>query len=396
MKTRFYAVAVLSALCTISAFAQDASKPSFDLFGFILNYGVYDSHASNAGTEELYYIMPNDNNASGAFNFVALATRLGVDVTGYEVDGYKIGAKVETDFYSKVGASAVLSLRQAYFTMAKDNRSWKIGQAWHPMAADMPDIFSLETGAPFGPFSRTPLVNFDWNYSSKLGVSAAAIWQMQYTNSGPEGATANYLKYGGIPEFYFGVNLKPMDNLLVKAGVDFLSIRPYKSIASRNNKFSAFAFAQYNISDWVIKDKLTFTQDGSHFNMIGGYGVADVFEDGTLKFENTRNLSDWVSILYKGLGNWRPCLYLGYSMVLGTYDSLPDTKLFWGKLNAGTINNIYRIQPEVTYNIGKVALGAEYMLTSVQYGTPDAHKRVAEDLHWVSNHRLQFMAKYTF
>lgn len=392
---KFFAAAAFAFLC-FSAFAQDASKASFNFYGFIRNYGTYDTHASNAGTEDLYYYMPNDNSDKGTFNFVALTSRLGVDVKGYEVDGYKVGAKVEADFYSKNSTTAILRMRQAYFTLAKDNRSWKIGQAWHPMAADMPDIFSLETGAPFGPFSRTPLVNFDWNYSSKLGITAAAIWQMQYTSTGPEGAVANYMKYSGIPEIYLGVNLKPVDNLLVRVGADFLSIKPYKNIASRSNKLSAFAFAQYSVSDWVIKDKLTWTQDGSHFNMIGGYGVADVFEDGTLKFENTRNLSDWVSILYKGLGNWRPCLFLGYSMVLGTYDSLPDTKLFWGKLNAGTVNNVYRIQPEITYNLGKVALGAEYMLTSVQYGTPDAHKRVAEDLHWVSNHRLQIMAKYTF
>ena len=57
---------------------------------------------------------------------------------------------------------------------------------------------------------------------------------------------------------------------------------------------------------------------------------------------------------------------------------------------------VFRIMPEITYNLGKVALGAEYMLTSVQYGTPDAHKRVVENAHWVSNHRLQIMAKYTF
>ena len=37
-----------------------------------------------------------------------------------------------------------------------------IGQAWHPMAADMPDIFSLEAGSPFGPFNRSPQVNFEW------------------------------------------------------------------------------------------------------------------------------------------------------------------------------------------------------------------------------------------
>ena len=375
-------------LLASSAFAQT----TFNWYGFIRNYAIYDSHASSAGTEDLYYYMPNNNDATGNFNFVALTSRLGVDVKGYEVEGYNVAAKIEADFYNKNSTTAIMRLRQAYFTMAKDGRTWKMGQAWHPMAADMPDIFSLETGAPFGPFSRTPLVSLDVAGAGSLGFTMAAIWQMQYTSTGPDGATANYIKYGGLPELYFGLNLKPSDKLLWRVGADLLSIKPYKDNAGRLTTYNAFTYLQYTTDKWVIKDKLTYAQDGSHFNMVGGYGLSG--KDGDMNtFSATRNLSDWFTVQYKGWGKWRPSLFLGYTKMFGTPDEVTTS---WCKLNASTANTLYRIQPEITYNLGKVTFGLEYMRTSVQYGKSDSKMLATSDLHWVTNNRIQTMLKYTF
>ena len=36
------------------------------------------------------------------------------------------------------------------------------------------------------------------------------------------------------------------------------------------------------------------------------------------------------------------------------------------------------------------------MATGVEYGKPDAHMLASTDLHWVINHRVQIMLKYTF
>ena len=101
----------------------------------------------------------------------------------------------------------------------------KIGQAWHPMGADFPHVFSLEVGAPFGPFSRTPLVQMDANLGKNWVVSAAALWQMQYNSQGPVGASAIYMKYGMTPEVYAALGFKGK-GFLVRAGVDLLSIKP--------------------------------------------------------------------------------------------------------------------------------------------------------------------------
>ena len=187
----------------------------FKLYGFIRNYFVFDSRDSKAGTGDLFYYLPLDNNwntsdvnnparedlnASPNFRFLALTSRVGMDVSGYYYNNVHFGAKIEADFYAGLGkvstvnglsgntnvsGTAQMRLRQAYATVAWKNLplngeqkaevGLKIGQAWHPMAADMPHVFSLEAGAPFGPFSRTPQVTMDASLAFCFGNLADAV-----------------------------------------------------------------------------------------------------------------------------------------------------------------------------------------------------------------------------
>lgn len=411
MKTKRIIVAALAILLAVSAFAQD-SKPQFKLYGFLRNYFIFDTRESSTGIEDFFYFMPKDVsygadgtdiNADCSFRFAAIATRVGFDVSGYQFDGYNMGAKVETDFYSGlngVTGAATLSLRQAYLTLQKGARSWKIGQAWHPMAADMPDIFSLETGSPFGPFSRTPLVNFDYAASDAVTLTASAIWQMQYTSTGPEGNSANYIKYGLLPELYLGASYKS-GNSLLRAGVDVLSIKPRRvdsdnvMVSDRLTTFTVFQFGQFKAGDLTIKEKLTFANDGSHMNMVGGYGVTAINSDGSWEYGATRNLSGWASLQYKKSDSrWVPAIYLGYTKNFGVAE--PVIGGFWCKNSADSLNQIFRIQPEVVYNLGKLQIGLEYMFTDVEYGKADEFKEVVGNLHWVYNNRIQMMINYNF
>ena len=411
MKTKFIAIAAIAALCSFSASAQDAAKPQIKWYGFVRNYFAFDTRESSAGTEDLFFNMPKDENivdgkdlnAIPSFRYAALTSRLGVDVTGYEYNGYKIGAKIETDFYSGVSGvtgTATLRLRQAYATVAKDGRSWKIGQAWHPMAADLPDIFSLESGSPFGPFSRTPQVTADFAMGEGLSLTASAIWQMQYSSVGPDGASANYIKYGCTPELYLGFNVKG-ENTLTRLGVDVLSIKPRNYNATKTDlvddritTFNLFAYGQQNIGNVTLKEKVTYVNDGSHMKMVGGYGVSGINKDGSWEYSASRNVSAWATIAIKKSKTWVPSMLLGYIKCFGTPDEIVGS--FWANNSANSIAQMYRIQPEVVYNMGKLALGLEYMLTGVQYGKADKHMLVSENLHWVANNRIQMMVKYTF
>lgn len=416
---------LLLVLCG-SAFAQDkvgTLKP----YGFVRNYFAFDTRESVAGTEDFFFYVPKDVNITSdgtdlneqpTFRFAALTTRLGVDLVGFEYEGFKIGGKIETDFYSGVSGvtgTAQLRLRQAFATIGKNYWQVTAGQTWHPMAADMPDVFSLNTGAPFGPFSRTPQVKLDWKVADGISFTGAAIWQMQYTSAGPAGASANYIKYGCIPELYFGVSYSDK-GFTGRIGVDMLSIKPRwndgtKKVSDRITTVSPFVYAQYKKNLFSVKVKSIFPQAGEHFNLNGGYGVSGVNADGSYEYTPTRNSSTWVSLAYGKKTQW--ILFGGYVRNFGTIEDLyggdgdiaPAASLFFSKNSFSNMNRMWRLTPTIIRNIGKFAIGIEYEVTSVQYGD---YKNVngvkylgknglAEDnLHWVTNNRVQALMKFTF
>ena len=416
---------LLLVLCG-SAFAQDkvgTLKP----YGFVRNYFAFDTRESVAGTEDFFFYVPKDVNITSdgtdlneqpTFRFAALTTRLGVDLVGFEYEGFKIGGKIETDFYSGVSGvtgTAQLRLRQAFATIGKNDWLVTAGQTWHPMAADMPDVFSLNTGAPFGPFSRTPQVKLDWKVADGISFTGAAIWQMQYTSAGPAGPSANYIKYGCIPELYFGVSYSDK-GFTGRIGVDMLSIKPrwndgIKKVSDRITTVSPFVYAQYKKNLFSVKVKSIFAQAGEHFNLNGGYGVSGVNADGSYEYTPTRNSSTWVSLAYGKKTQW--ILFGGYVRNFGTIEDLyggdgdiaPAASLFFSKNSFSNMNRMWRLTPTFIRNIGKFALGIEYEVTSVQYGD---YKNVngvkylgknglAEDnLHWVTNNRVQALMKFTF
>ena len=408
--TKKIILAITLLAATLSAAAQE-SAPKFKWYGFIRNYAVADTRESVYGTEDFFYYVPKDTkivngtdlNAQRTFAFAAITSRLGLDVTGYEVSGWNVSAKLEADFYagvSGVTGTALLRLRQAYVTLAKGGFSAKIGQTWHPMAADMPHVFSLNTGAPFGPFSRTPEVVLEGKLSDSVTLTGALLWQMQYTSFGPEGASANYMKYSGIPELYLGLSYKK-NGFTGRVGVDMLSIRPRhndgtRKVSDRITTVSPFIYLEYTKNLFSVKAKSIFAQAGEHMNLNGGYGVSAVNSDGSWSYSPTRNSSTWVSLSYgKKL---QGVLFAGYVRNFGTKDALVGD-LYFSKNSFSNMRQMYRIAPEVIYNLGKVAFGLEYEMTSVQYGDfglNDVYGLANENILCVANHRFQLMVKYTF
>lgn len=443
MKNRFLALAVVALFAPAAkAFASepaDASakieKPShFKFYGFIRNYFAFDSRESKSGTKDLFYYIPKDEalnakgedmNANPTFRFLAITSRVGLDVKDYQFGKTKVGAKIETDFYCMNGNVAVLRLRQAYATLGwdglgkdgKQSTSLKIGQAWHPIAADQPYVIDLETGTPFNPFSRTPQVMLDHNFSKNFTLTGGFIWQMQYLSSGPNGASDNYIKYGCIPEFYAGVTFKSNNGFTGRVGMDVLSIKPRwrnsagDKVDDRITTVSPYVYAQYSKDAFAVNAKVVYASAGEHFNMLSGYGVTDVNSDGSWDYAPLHSTASYLSVKYgrklqvQGM--------IGHMKNLGTSKSLYEDPANPGYTSTKNVyisgngfhnlNQIIRVTPTVVYNLGKLSFGLEYDITSAQYGkyAVDGHVNssnglVDGDIHWVTNHRLLGMVKFTF
>ena len=459
-------VALLS-FCALNLSAAEKEqkaepKNNFKLYGFIRNYFIFDSRESVSGTGDLFYYLPKDVKmneagtedlyATSSFRFLALTSRLGVDVSGYNIGNVHFGAKIEGDFYSglssasdvkgyfpgnsKISGTATARLRQAFATITwkelgeqqQNSVGLKIGQAWHPMAADHPHLFSLEVGAPFGPVSRTPLVQMDANLGSNWVVSAAAIWQQQYQSAGPVGTSAIYMKYGKTPELYAALAYKSK-GFLVRAGVDVVSIKPRVlgtatvtvpdelaaaqgatkevessvKVSDRKTSVLGYVFAQYTYKKFAVKAKTTFGQGGEHMNLMSGYAKIGENNDGSWKYASLRNSSSWVSMSYGK--KWQGVLFLGYVKNLGLAEAAPaplaKSDVYFCSNGFSNINQMYRINPQIIYNIGKLNVGLEYQWTSVQYGEYDGgnlneYGIADKGLHWVGNNRVNMMVKYNF
>ena len=443
MKNRFLALAVVALFAPAAkAFASepaDASakieKPShFKFYGFIRNYFAFDSRESKSGTKDLFYYIPKDEalnangedmNANPTFRFLAITSRVGLDVKDYQFGKTKVGAKIETDFYCMNGNVAVLRLRQAYATLGwdglgkdgKQSTSLKIGQAWHPIAADQPYVIDLETGTPFNPFSRTPQVMLDHSFSKNFTLTGGFIWQMQYLSSGPNGASDNYIKYGCTPEFYAGVTFKNNNGFTGRVGMDVLSIKPCwrnsagDKVDDRITTVSPYVYAQYSKDAFAVNAKVVYASAGEHFNMLSGYGVTDINSDGSWEYAPLHSTASYLSVKYgrklqvQGM--------IGHMKNLGTSKSLYEDPANPGYTSTDyvyisgngfhNLNQIIRVTPTVVYNLGKLSFGLEYDITSAQYGKYDVAKHVNSsnglvdgDLHWVTNHRLLGMVKFTF
>ena len=412
----------------------------FKLYGFIRNYFAFDSRESKAGTGDLFYYLPLDNkwnadksedlNASPNATFLALTSRVGLDVSGYYYKNVHFGAKFEADFYAglssassavdlsgntKVSGTAQMRLRQAYATVTwkdlplkgeqKAQVGLKMGQAWHPMAADFPHLFSLEVGAPFGPFSRTPQVTMDASLGKNWVLSASALWQMQYQSAGPSGASASYIKYALTPEVYLGVTYKHK-GFLGRLGADILSIKPRNvgknadglevHVKDRKTSLLYYAYLQYNKGMFSFRAKTTYGEGGEHLSLMSGYAKVGELEDGTWQYASLRNSSSWVSFSYGK--KWQGVLFAGYMKNLGLADEHDISKVYFNSNGSTSINQMYRINPQGLYNFGKFSLGLEYQWTAVQYGEGALNKRAlaTENLHWVGNHRVNMMVKFTF
>ncbi|MBR6167892.1 MAG: hypothetical protein IKQ50_05640 [Paludibacteraceae bacterium] len=443
--------------------AKSHLKQHFKLYGFVRNYFTYDSRESWSGTGDMYNYQPKDEswnqtvaaaetsgvpredlNATSTFRFLSLTTRLGLNIVDYKWRGTEFGGKIEADFYaglsSKTGQThslsgvAQLRLRQAYLTLGWDSLPMMkgkdyarvdltIGQAWHPMAADLCDAIALNSGAPFGPFNRSPQVKMDARLGKYVTLTAAGLWQMQYLSIGPDNLTsAEYIAYSKTPEAYLGISVHDKE-WLFRAGADVLSISPRHqgtlsgvkvSVNDRITTASPFVYLQYKKGEFSFKAKSIFAESGEHMNMYGGYGIKAVNADGSYEYTPIRHSTSWISIVYGGkVGaqedkhpqKLQGILFGGYVHNFGTKDALYDidgdgkyTKAEFFYPRSAAMNQMWRLSPTLLYTVGKFQLGLEYEITSVQYGDGmlDAHALSTNGLHWVTNHRVQLMTKYNF
>lgn len=379
-----------------------------EFYGFVRNYFVYDTRRNLMSTEGMFNQIPydqafnaagQDTNAIPTVRFLAITTRLGVNLQGPDVGKAKLTGKVEADFQAMQGTAATLRLRQAYAKFSWQKASLLAGQTWHPLctADNLPDVLALASGSPFEPFCRNPQLRYDYR-TNALRLSAAALYQMQYTSVGPQDKSAQYANNALFPEVYGSIGYAK-GGFLAEWAVDFLSICPRVMTETSNllvneraNSLSQMLYLQYKKDLFSLKFKTLYGENTAHLNMMSGYGATVLNPDGSYAYIPLRALTSYLDIAYGKTYKFN--LFAGYSKNLGSEENL----LFQYNRGPKNINSMYRLVPSFSYNLPQLSLGIELESTAVTYGDLQANGAVAlnDNLHQVVNHRVCLMMKYLF
>lgn len=420
-------LAIVAAVISFNnIFAQEENKP-FKLkpYGFVRNYFYYDSRQTISSNNGLFNQIPKDENkdkVSGddlneisSSSFFAFTTRLGLDITGPQVLGANSSAKIETDFAGFSSSTTMLRIRQAYMNLAWTHSNLLMGQTWHPMSCDLPDVLGLASGSPFQPFSRTPQIRYSYR-DEGFTMMGAALWQFQYLSVGPNGQSIEYSKNAILPELYVGLEYSSQIGLKLGIGLDYTRLKPRaiaditKTIETEEGRDSTIKYQKkvdeyvegisplfyfkYTYKNFKIQGKTVLGQNTSHLNMMSGYGVSKINSNGSYEYTPLRNSTSYINI---SVGkNYKGNLFLGYSKNLGTSDDVVSENLLYVKNGAKNIDQMYRIAPAFSYNLKHFNIGIEYEWTAVDYGKVVGKKCKVTDTYTVDNHRICGMVKYNF
>ena len=412
------------------AIAQEPTK--LKVYGFVSNDFFYNSRQNVEMVDGIIQLFPKpielnaagvDKNAVAQAEMLSVNSRIGVDLTGAPILGAKSSGKIEADFAGFGTSYYVFRIRQAFMKLNWEKTELLVGQTWHPLFGSVvPTTFSANAGGPFQPFNRSPQVRIKETLSKTLSLTAAALYEMQYASQGPltattSGASNVFMKNAIVPDIFIGLENKTK-HWTLGIGGDLKTLKPEPLNKATITSLSAGAYFQYVNDKLQLKGKTTYGENLSDQLMLGGYGVSKYNTDlsSVLSYTNFKNMNTWVNVVYGT--KLQVGLLLGMSNNLGTSEDLAlnaknrFVSYGYGFYNSSDLNpnikttdvdynnqqildRLYRVAPQVSYNISNFKFGLEYDYTTASYGTMQRDGS-AKNTYNVSNNRILASVMYIF
>ena len=374
-------LATLLLISSLDIFSQEVTSPyKLSVSGYVRADALFDSRQVVEAREGFLLFFPKrpefdkngrDVNAHPSFNQYAMTSRVTLKATGPDVLGAKVLGLIEADF---TGASNIenngLRLRHAYVSLQWSKTRLMAGQYWHPLDVPemLPNVLSLNTGAPFHPFSRQPQVRVDYK-TGYFNLVAAATSQRDYTNAGPDGSNSAYLRNSVVPNLHGQIQFKK-DGLFAGAGIDYKRLTPKLQVDSTYTGdihldcLSYTAFLSYTEKNLSLKAQYTLGRALNDHLMMGGFGTIRPGENQTeISYTALTHHYVWMNAAYT-LNKWQPSIFLGYVKNAGADE--PVTGPVYAR--GADIDYLYRISPMITYTTGKLNLITEIEYTVAAYG----------------------------
>ena len=410
-------IGLLSLLLIISfnSFSQGfvtAKNVKVDLAGFVRNDFIFDTRRNLDACDhllEMYPLKPQydsqgeDINAQSSAQFLNTFSRIGFNFSGLEMGKTKINAFIEIDFTGG-SETPTLRLRHAYTLINWPKSKLLVGRTWHPTFIEkvFPMTLNENTGLPFQVFNRSPQVRFTYNLSSNFDFIAAAVYQYDYSNTGPSGKTYHYQRDAVVPNMHGQIQYYNQ-NWVLGAGVDWKSILPRTSTTGTSGNFvtkeklntwAALAYLKYSKEKLVVMAKSMYGQNVCESLLPSGYAVASVNPStGAETYTPLNHVYNWINAVYGKA--WQVGIYAGYLKNMGTSDD--PIGPFYGMPGSSEIDHIYKISPQLIYNYKNFMFGCEFSWTTAGYGQTDLkNKGKVVNVENVTNFRNMISIAYKF
>lgn len=397
-------------------------KVKVDFSGFFRADYWYDSRQIVDAIDGLFLIYPKapeldankkDINAAPSVNMLAVATRLRAGIKMPDLFKAKSLIMVEGDF-TGTGNNVSVRLRHAYTKLQWERSMMLFGLTWHPMFISdvFPTVASLNTGAPFQSFNRSPQVTFQYKIVNNLTLSLSAVHQSDSKSFGPNAtpneASSTYLRNGLFPNM--NANLQLVAGAITIGGsVDYKSIRPRLYTTSLNspltdkpkyvtseriNSFSSMVYAKFQGPKLTIKAKGMLGQNLYEHLLLGGYAVSKLDStSGKETYTPSNHLFLFGNITYGK--TIQAGLYVGYAKNLGMTDNIVDAKRVYGR--GLDIDYMYRISPSLSYIKDRFQISGEVEYTATAFGSIDINdKGKIVDSKITDNYRFLVVVQYNF
>jgi hypothetical protein len=426
MKKLLFFCLVIFVIPTFAQTILTEKKLNLGFSGFVKNDFILDSRRNLEAVDGLYTLWPlkpsldangKDINAQPSARMFCISTRFATRLSGLELGKSKVGAYVELDFTGGDVANSV-RFRHAYTTFTWPKTTILFGRTWHPTFIEkvFPGVMALNTGEPFQVFNRSEQLRITHHLSDKFDVMAAAVYQINYINYGPDeksGASvtsARYQRDALLPNLHLQFQYYDA-NWVAGAGVDWKTIQPRRTTIGSDAKtyvtteklssMAALAYIKYTKGKFEFKAKSMFGQNVSESLLPGGYAIASKnLQTGFETYTPTNHTYSFINLMYGDI--WKVGIFAGYMKNLGTSDNP------W---NAGTAANpaatfyargsdvdvCWRIAPQLTWKVKNFMLSWEPEITSASYGTIDVFdKGKVKNADFVTNYRSLITVFYFF
>lgn len=378
---------ILLIFITANAYSQGfitAKNIKVDFSGFVRNDFIYDSRRNVDACDQLIDLYPRkpeydangeDINTNSSAKMLNTFTRFGTRFTGLEVGDAKISALVEIDFTAGSMIPAV-RLRHAYTLFTWQKSKLLFGRTWHPTFVDKvyPFMLNENTGLPYHVFNRSPQLRYTYTITPNIDLMAAAVYQFEYNNYGPEGKNYKYQRDAVVPNLHAQVQYYNA-NWVIGAGYDWKSIMPRtyttgtagKFVTNeRLNTYAAMAYVKFSKEKLIFSTKTMFGQNLSESLMPGGYAVASTNPaTGYETYTPLNHWYNWVNIVYGT--KWKAGIFAGHLKNFGAsqnnvgeiYAMAPDVDI------------MFKVSGLLSFNYRNFMIGTELAWNTTAYGDID-------------------------